>query len=48
MRDLGIGKGLTEEHHCSDTSGINHSIAHEEAGILQGEPILESNVTGDT
>ena len=47
MRDLGIGEELTEENHCSDTSGINHSITHEEAGILQSKPILESDVTGD-
>lgn len=38
---------LTEENESADACRIDHGIAHEQAGVLQGESVLKSDVAGN-
>ena len=38
---------LTEEDESADACRIDHGIAHEKAGVLQREPVLEADIAGN-
>ena len=38
---------LTEEDESADACRIDHGIAHEKAGVLQGESVLKADVAGN-